>query len=113
MDVRRLRGICLRGGGPRVRQEGEIGALEFGARKGEWEVVRLLLYHSASESIRESAADQKVLGEESKKALVVTPLALAGGADSGNVEMAKFLLGRGGYPLSDDNGVWRRLTPHH
>lgn len=75
------------GADPRVRQEREFGALEFGAGKGSVEVVRLLQDHSASESIRESAADQKVLGEESKKALAVT-LALAGGADS---EMWKWL----------------------
>jgi hypothetical protein len=93
-----------------IRQTSDVNALEFAAGAGSLEITKMLLDHP----LAGVAGDQKKMKETgTTKAVAVTPLALAAGADSGNVQIVRFLLERGGYPSVDEDGNWlgERLSP--
>ncbi|KAE9375866.1 ankyrin [Stipitochalara longipes BDJ] len=95
---------------PTIRQTSDVDALEFAAGAGSLEIVKMLLDHSFEGVVR----DQKVMKETgTTRNVSVTALALAAGADSGNVELVKFLLERGGYASEAENVKWigEKLSP--
>jgi ankyrin repeat protein len=95
---------------PTIRQPSDADALEFAAGAGSLEIVKMLLDHPY-EGV---AGDQKMIKETgTTRGVSVTALALAAGADSGNVELVKYLLERGGYPPGDENENWLggKLSP--
>ncbi|KAF2801480.1 ankyrin [Mytilinidion resinicola] len=91
--------LLERGADPRRRQEGGTGtgAAEFTAGGGCVECVRLLLERVAKE------------GEAGDGGVEITPLALQAGAHSRSIEMVRFLLEKGGYPVDDvdEEGIWK------
>jgi ankyrin repeat protein len=95
---------------PTIRQTSDVNALEFAAGAGSLEITKMLLDHP----LAGVAGDQKKMKETgTTKAVAVTLLALAADADSGNVQIVRFLLERGGYPSVDEDGnrLGERLSP--
>jgi len=95
---------------PTIRQSSDVDAIEFAAGAGSLEIVKMLLDHP----FKPVVGDQNVMKEAgTTKGVSVTALALAAAADSGNIELLKYLLERGGYPSGNQEGDWPggKLSP--
>ncbi|RFU25093.1 hypothetical protein B7463_g11248, partial [Scytalidium lignicola] len=102
--------LLERNADPTIRQNSDVDALEFAAGRGQLETVKMLVDHS----IRTAKVNQEIPTEQKPtRGISVTALALAAGADSGNVEVIKFLLEHMGHTFEpkDRNRMGGKLSP--